>query len=151
VSSIHRAGWAELDPSTMHDLVSLRIDVFVVEQACPYRELDGRDPEPGTEHLWTADDKGPTAYLRVLTEPGGAVRVGRVCTRADARGAGLAAALLTDVLGRVDAAGPGRTVVLDAQEHLTGWYARFGFTPSGPRYQEDGIPHVPMIRGQSGG
>jgi ElaA protein len=140
--AVRRASWNDLDPRTLHDLVSLRIDVFVVEQACAYPELDGRDVEPGTEHVWTADEKGPTAYLRVLTDPDGEARVGRVCTRADARGAGLAARLLADVLARTG----DRAVVLDAQEHLAGWYARFGFAPTGPRFVEDGIPHVPMRR-----
>jgi ElaA protein len=126
----------------MHDLIQLRIDVFVVEQNCPYRELDGRDVEPETDHLWTADGSGPTAYLRVLREPDSSVKIGRVCTRADARGKGLAAVLIRSVLER---SGPG-AIVLEAQEHLTGWYGRFGFAPIGATYIEDGIPHVPMRR-----
>jgi ElaA protein len=141
--SIRHHRWDDLDAATLHDLVALRIAVFVVEQTCVYNELDGRDREPGTEHVWTADVDGPTAYVRVLTEPDGSARIGRVCTRGDARGAGLAARLLTDVLART----ADRTVVLDAQEHLTDWYTRFGFTPSGPAHVEvGGIRHVPMIR-----
>jgi len=137
---IHRARCRELDPVTLHDLIALRINVFVVEQNCPYAELDGRDVEPGTEQVWTADELGPTACLRVLADPDGSVRVGRLCTRADARGQGLAALLLNDVLSRT----AGQTVVLEAQEYLTGWYGRFGFAATGPRYLEDDIPHVPM-------
>jgi ElaA protein len=142
VTAIHRSRWRDLDPVTLHDLVALRINVFVVEQNCVYPELDGRDVEPGTEHLWTSDEQGPTAYLRVLSEPDGAARVGRVCTRADARGQGLAALLLGDLLSRL----AGGVVVLEAQEYLAGWYARFGFTATGPSYLEDGIVHVPMRR-----
>jgi ElaA protein len=139
---IHRSGWAGLDPATLHALVALRIAIFVVEQACPYQELDGRDVEPTAEHLWTADAQGPTAYLRVLSEPDGAARIGRVATRADARGQGLSRLLIEDVLDQE----AGRDVVLEAQEHLAGWYARFGFAATGPTYLEDGIPHVPMRR-----
>ena len=69
-AQVHRARFDDLDVQTFHDLVRLRVDVFVVEQRAAYAELDGRDPEPGTEHWWTADDAGPTAYLRVLAEPG---------------------------------------------------------------------------------
>ena len=141
-TAIHRSAWLELDPITLHDLIALRQAVFVIEQNCVYPDLDGRDVEPLTEHVWTADEQGPTAYLRVLTEPDGASRIGRVCTRADARGAGLAAALLVDVLNRTDR----RVVVLEAQEHLAGWYNRFGFTATGPAYLEDGISHLPMRR-----
>jgi len=138
---VRRASFAELDAATLYDLLRLRVDVFVVEQTCPYPELDGRDLEPGTEHLWIEDGRGPRAYLRVLPEPDG-VRVGRVCTRADARGAGLAARLVQEVLAR-HAAAP---MVLDAQAYLVGFYSRFGFVPSGPPFEEDGIPHVPMAR-----
>jgi ElaA protein len=140
--TVHRSRWADLDPQVLHDLVRLRVDVFVVEQACPYPELDGRDTEPGTEHVWTADDAGVSAYLRVLQEPDGVRRVGRVVTRPDVRGAGLSARLVADVVAREGAV----PLVLDAQAYLTGFYARFGFEPTGPEFLEDGIPHVPMRR-----
>ncbi len=139
---LHRSGWDDLDPRTLHDLVRLRIDVFVVEQECPYPELDGRDVEPSTEHWWTADDAGPSSYLRVLTEPDGSRRVGRVVTRRDARGAGLGGRLLDEVL-RAHGVGP---LVLDAQAHLQKYYAARGFGATGPEYLDDGIPHVPMRR-----
>jgi ElaA protein len=140
--TVHRGRWADLDPATLHDLIQLRITVFVVEQECAYPELDGRDVEPLTDHRWTMDEQGATSYLRVLAEPDGSARIGRVCTRADARGRGLSATLMDDAL-----VGAGnRTVVLEAQEYLVDWYARFGFTASGPGYLEDGIPHVPMRR-----
>jgi ElaA protein len=137
------ARFAELDGATLYALLRLRVDVFVVEQRCPYPELDGADTAPGTLHAWTADDAGPAAYLRILDEPGGSVRIGRVCTRADARGRGLAAELMREALGRVR----GRPVRLNAQTHLTGWYRRFGFVVSAPEFLEDGIPHTPMRYG----
>ncbi|UER54107.1 GNAT family N-acetyltransferase [Kineosporiaceae bacterium SCSIO 59966] len=140
---VRRAAWSELDPSTLHAIVRLRVDVFVVEQQCPYPELDGRDVEAGTEHVWIADDGLAVAsYLRVLAEPDDVRRVGRVVTHPAMRGRGLAEVLVRDVLARHDE----RPVVLDAQAHLTGWYARFGFTATGPEFLEDGIPHVPMRR-----
>jgi ElaA protein len=136
------ARFDELTARELHDLLRLRVDVFVVEQECAYPELDGRDTEPGTEHVWFADDAGPTAYLRVLAEPDGGVRIGRVVTRADVRGSGAAARLVADVLARHD----GTPAALEAQSYLVGFYARFGFAPAGPEYVEDGIPHVPMRR-----
>ena len=135
------AASGELDAPTLYALLRLRVDVFVVEQECPYPELDGRDLEPSTVHVWTADDAGPTAYLRVLDD-GDVARIGRVCTRADARGSGMAAQLMKAALARTS----GRTVVLDAQSYLAGWYARFGFVADGPEFVEDGIPHIPMHR-----
>jgi len=141
--TVHTARIADLSAPTLHDLLRLRVDVFVVEQACPYPEVDGRDVDPSTLHVWTADADGrPTAYLRVLEEPDGSARIGRVCTRVDRRGEGLAAELLRATLERMGE----RRCVLDAQAHLATWYARLGFEVSGPEFVEDGIPHVPMQR-----
>ncbi len=135
------AGFEELDPRTAYLLWQLRQDVFVVEQECPYPDLDGRDLEPGTRHLWVAEDGRPVGYLRML-EDGSGWRIGRVLVAEGHRGRGIAETLMRRAL-EVVGAGPSR---LDAQSYLTGWYARFGFEPSGPEFVEDGIPHVPMLR-----
>ncbi|MEU6023192.1 GNAT family N-acetyltransferase [Micromonospora sp. NPDC047134] len=136
------AGFADLDARTFHDLVRLRIDVFVVEQECAYPELDGRDLEPGTRHLWLARDGAVLAYLRILADPDGVARIGRVVVAPSARGAGHAGRLLAAALAEIG----DRPCVLEAQSHLVDFYARHGFTVSGPDYVEDGIPHTPMRR-----
>jgi ElaA protein len=133
----------ELTTHELHDLIRLRIDVFVVEQACPYPELDGRDVEVGTEHHWIAGERLTVAcYARTLVDPGGVVRIGRVVTAPGARGRGLAASLMGSLVDRYGDA----PLALDAQSHLAGWYAAFGFTPAGLEFVEDGIPHLPMRR-----
>ena len=63
---MREARFAELTPAELYGLLRLRVDVFVVEQNCPYPELDGRDAEPGTVHLWYADDDRLPATIRVL-------------------------------------------------------------------------------------
>ncbi|BCJ67209.1 GNAT family N-acetyltransferase [Polymorphospora rubra] len=136
------ATFADLDTRTLHDLLRLRVDVFVVEQECAYPELDGRDTEPGTRHLWLARGGAPVAYLRILADPDGVARIGRVLVAREARGDGLAGRLMTEALRVVG----DRPSVLDAQAHLAGFYARFGYTTTGPEYVEDGIPHIPMRR-----
>ena len=132
--------FVELTAAELHDLLRLRVDVFVVEQGCPYPELDGRDTEPGTRHVWIADDAGPAAYLRLLDD-GADRRIGRVATRLDARGDGLAGALVDHVLAASN--GPW---VLDAQTRLERWYAARGFVVDGTGLVVDGIPHLPMRR-----
>ncbi len=135
------ARFGELDSRTLYALLRLRVDVFVVEQACPYPELDGRDLQPDTVHLWVAGAYGaPLAYLRVLGEPDGARRISRVVTARHARGQGLATELVREA---IRLAGDAR-VTLEAQGHLEHWYARLGFERVGSDYVEDGIPHVPM-------
>ncbi|MEV1154212.1 GNAT family N-acetyltransferase [Micromonospora chokoriensis] len=141
-TDIRTAAFADLDTHTFHDLLKLRIDVFVVEQNCPYPELDGRDVEPGTRHLWLTDGGAPLAYLRILADPDGTARIGRVVVAPEARGGGHAGRLMTAALEVVG----DRPSVLDAQSHLVGFYRRHGFAVSGPEYVEDGIPHTPMRR-----
>ncbi len=142
---LYDRGFSELDATTLYALLRLRMDVFVVEQECPYPELDGRDTEPGTRHLWLgpADDPAdPRSYLRLLAEPDGTTRIGRVCTAAAARGEGLSRRLMHAALAHIG----DRPCVLDAQSHLVDFYRSFGFTSTGPEYLDEGIPHVPMRR-----
>ncbi|NJP31592.1 GNAT family N-acetyltransferase [Micromonospora thermarum] len=141
-TELRSASFADLSARTFHDLLRLRIDVFVVEQACPYPELDGRDVEPGTRHVWLEEDGVPLAYLRILADPDGVARIGRVVVAERARGGGYAGRLMTAALTEVG----DRPCALEAQSHLVAFYARHGFTVSGPEYVEDGIPHTPMRR-----
>lgn len=146
------ATFADLDAPTLYALLRLRVDVFVVEQHCPYPELDGRDTEPSTRHLWFEVDRVPVAYLRLLTDTGSAdsaesdtspmARVGRVVTAPSARGQGLAGRLVTAAVAVIGH----QPAVLDAQAQLVDFYTRYGFQPSGPEFVEDGIKHVPMRR-----
>ena len=146
-AQLHVSSFADLDTTTLYDLLRLRVDVFVVEQRCPYPELDGRDTEPGTRHLWLARDRVPVAYLRILSDPANGAgpaeqRIGRVVVAPGERGAGHAGRLMAAALEVIGA----RPAVLDAQAHLVDFYARCGFTPTGPQFLEDGIPHIPMRR-----
>ncbi len=144
--AVNAARFAELDPETLYGILRLRVDVFVVEQKCPYPELDGRDVEDGAVHLWISDKDGIVAYLRMLEEPDGAVRIGRVAVAPRARGKGLAGRLMLEAIDRVG----DRVSVLDSQTYLADFYARFGFEVIGPEFLEDGIPHVPMRRQPQG-
>lgn len=141
-SPVRDAAFAELDARTLYEILQLRVDVFVVEQRCAYRELDGRDTEPATRHLWVAADDGAVvAYLRMLDDTGGTTRIGRVVTARTHRGRGLAGRLVAHAVARVP--GP---VVADVQVHLQGWYERQGFVVTGPPFDDAGIAHVPMRR-----
>lgn len=141
----HVARAGQLDAGTLYALLRLRVAVFVVEQECAYQELDGRDLEPGTVHLWFTPDgrpDQPSAYLRILAEPDGSARIGRVCVAPGFRSSGQARALMAAALRL----GGDRPCVLEAQSYLVDFYAGYGFRPTGPEYVEDGIAHVPMAR-----
>jgi ElaA protein len=138
---LRTASFRDLDTTALYAILKLRSDVFVVEQKCYYADPDGRDIEPGTRHVWFERDGDIRAYLRILDD-GTAQRIGRVVTAPAARGAGLAGRLVAEALTIIGH----RAAVLEAQAHLAGFYAKFGFHPTGPEYLEDGIPHVPMLR-----
>lgn len=144
--SVHSGTIDELSARQLYDLLRLRVDVFIVEQGCPYAELDGLDLNTGTTHFWIAGDdpnggSDVFAVLRTLTNDGRR-QIGRVATNAAHRGRGYAATLM---LAALSALGSGE-VTLEAQAHLETWYAGFGFERVGADYVEDGIPHLPMRR-----
>jgi ElaA protein len=142
---LHREWAANLTPARLYSLLRLRVAVFVVEQKCPYPELDGRDLEPSTRHFWIGLETDPeltVACLRLLAEPGGVHRIGRVCTARPFRGQGLSRRLMAAALADVGDA----ECVLDAQVEVARLYAAFGFRRIGEEFAEDGIPHVTMRR-----
>ena len=136
------AGFDELPLRTAYDVWRLRQQVFVVEQDCPYPDLDGRDLEDPTRHLVLLDDKGAVVgTLRVLDD-GGWSRIGRVVVAPAARGRGLAAVMMDEAMALCG----DREVRLDAQTGLTAFYEGYGFVVTGPEFDEDGVMHVPMRR-----
>jgi ElaA protein len=142
VAIVRDALLADIDPVTLYRILRLRTDIFVVEQKCPYPELDGRDLEPTARQLWIERDCTVVATLRLLFDGDRVARIGRVATASSARGERLAAVLMRRALDLA----PDIDIVLDAQAYLVGWYAQFGFARAGADYLDDGIVHVPMRR-----
>lgn len=139
---IHFATVNDISVEDLYKCLKLRTDIFVVEQHCAYAELDMRDIESGTVHVWASVDDQVISYLRIMEEPGGSLWVGRVCTAYDYRGNGIARKLVQAALGRVG----DRVIDIHAQSHLVLWYESFGFKVTGPQFYEVGIPHTPMRR-----
>ncbi|SDI70760.1 ElaA protein [Pseudomonas flavescens] len=136
----------ELSKNELYAALALRTQVFVVEQNCPYLEVDGRDLEGDTCHLlgWQGDEL--VAYLRLL-DPAlndGDVVIGRVVTAARARGTGLGHGLLEQALQACSGRWPGACVYMSAQAHLQGYYGRYGFVAVTDEYLEDDIAHIGM-------
>ncbi|GAA4159616.1 GNAT family N-acetyltransferase [Gryllotalpicola daejeonensis] len=151
-SSVICKSFDELTTRELYEITKLRTDVFFVEQKVDETELDYRDLEPTTRHYWIAAEDGSVlAYLRTLwndePEHGAAhVIVGRVVTRADARGRGLASRVLAASI----ADNPGQDMLLHAQEYAQELYAKAGFEPFGEVYLEAGIRHIGMYRSAVG-
>jgi ElaA protein len=145
--------WLELDqmsPQTLYRLMAFRQSIFVVEQACPFHELDGRDTSAW--HLLGERSGHVMACLRVLPPPGGKLqgikryRIGRVAVDETERGRGLGRDMLLMAEQRIAAAKASAEIVLDAQTYLVPFYQGLGYTLNGAEFLEDGIPHVPMSK-----
>lgn len=138
--------FAELSSLQLYTIFAARQAVFVVEQNSPYLDLDGKDLD--AEHLiaWSGDEVA--AYLRLLgpgvsyDEPS----LGRIITTKIARGHGLGRELVARGLQRTYELYPRLPVHIGAQAHLEKFYGSFGFVRSSQPYEEDGIPHIEMLR-----
>lgn len=139
----HDRAFSELTVTELYAIIALRERVFVVEQNCPYLDADGLDP--ASRHLWATDANGSIhAYCRIV--PAGMkfaeISIGRVITAPEARGAGLG----TELMRRGLAACGAVPVRIGAQAHLEHFYNELGFVPASEPYDEDGIPHIEMLR-----
>lgn len=143
--------WLQLEqmsPQLLYKLLALRESIFVVEQACPYQELDGRDDSAW--HLLGQRHGHVLACLRVLLPPGSKFngshryRIGRVAVDETERGKGHGRVMLLMAEHRIAAADEGAEIVLDAQSYLLPFYQALGYTVNGAEFLEDGIPHLPM-------
>ncbi len=131
----------------LHDALALRARIFVVEQHCPYLDVDGLDRHAW--HLLGRDAGGAlAAYVRVV-DPGRKFdepSIGRVVVAECQRGLGTGHALMREALRRTDQAFPGAANRIGAQAHLQGFYGAHGYHVVGEPYLEDDIPHVDMLR-----
>lgn len=136
----------ELDLGTLHDLLALRAEVFVVEQDCVYQDIDGKDPR--SFHLFRYKADRLEGTLRILPKGIGysdAVAIGRVVTSPASRGKGIGHLMMKAAVDFIAIHYPGESIKLSAQTHLSAFYEAHGFSICGEGYLEDGIPHVPMI------
>lgn len=142
----------EMSKQELYAILAAREAVFVVEQDCPYQDVDGKDDRAVHVSGWS-EPAGLVAYARILppgvrfAEPA----IGRVLTTGEMRGGGLGRELMARAVAATQDHFPGWPIRISAQQYLEAFYREFGFeTVRGP-YPEDGIPHLEMLRpAQSG-
>jgi ElaA protein len=135
----------ELSTSELYAILQERTLVFVVEQECPYLEVDGKDLH--SYHLYREENGEVTAYARLLP-PGVSYKeasIGRVFVKSEYRGKGLAGELLKRGLDFIHNELGEMTVKIQAQEYLREFYGSFGFQAITDTYLDDGIPHIDML------
>lgn len=132
----------ELTREQLYSILKLRVDIFVVEQDCPYPELDNEDQK--SVHFFYEEGEHVISYIRVIPTQAGNMRIGRVVTDKNFRGKALSSKLMEAAMAFIHENHEFKKIMLSAQEHLQAFYAKFGFTPVSKMYLEDGIPHVDM-------
>jgi ElaA protein len=135
----------EFSAVDLYAMLKLRVDVFVIEQRCPYPELDGNDID--CLHLRLLDGEELLACARLWRPtPGHHPRIGRVAVSPNHRGKRLGDALMREAIAEVEKLYPGEPIEISAQSHLQKFYGSLGFEVISAEYLEDDIPHVDMLR-----
>ena len=133
----------ELTLDELYAILRLRADVFVVEQDCPYQDLDDKDQ--AALHLCLRDETGIQAYLRLMDRgvSHDCVSIGRVI--AVQRRKGLATQLLRRAIEAAREEFHADHIYLEAQVYAKALYEKLGFRQISGEFLEDGIPHVQML------
>jgi ElaA protein len=139
--------YSELNTNEFYDLAQLRQRVFVVEQNCPYLDLDGKDKK--SYHVIGRDGKGNVVATARILHPGinyPEVSIGRVVIAGENRGSGLGNVLMQETINFCkEEFGDDVAIRISAQSYLLGYYQNHGFVSTGKQYLEDDIPHEEMI------
>ncbi|HAT1571963.1 TPA: GNAT family N-acetyltransferase [Kluyvera cryocrescens] len=139
---------SELTVAELYALLKLRSEVFVVEQACIYLDIDGDDLLGENRHIlgWQGDTLVAYARILVSEEAVEPVTIGRVIVSPAVRGERLGYQLMERAIASCEQRWPERAIYLGAQAHLRAFYGHFGFIAVTDVYDEDGIAHVGMAR-----
>lgn len=127
-----------------HDMIQLREKVFVVEQDCPYLDVDGEDVR--TYHVLGKVDGAVVATARIFApNESNYVIIGRICNDAIMRGKGTGRELVKQSIAFCQSSWKNAPIKISAQCYLTKFYESFGFEVQGEEYLEDDIPHIGMV------
>lgn len=135
-----------LNKKQLYEILRLRAEVFVVEQNCPYQDVDGKD-DTALHVLGYIGDQ-LMAYTRIF-EAGNYfdhASIGRVVVKKEFRKHTYGQELMEFSIRAVHTQGLGEFIEISAQKYLERFYTDLGFAPTGAEYLEDGIPHLRMIR-----
>ena len=138
--------FSELNTTELYEIIKARINVFVVEQDCPYPDLDDYDQK--AIHLWAEKEGEVLAYCRIFDKgiKYNETSIGRVVTTEKARGTGFGKQLIIYALDIIENRLGTPEVRISAQDYLLKFYSGFGFQDTGKKYLEDNIPHTEMFR-----
>ena len=132
----------ELSPKELIEIFKQRVAVFVVEQNCPYQEVD--DHDYNDLHVCLIEDNNLKAYTRII-DLGDHITFGRVLVVNKYRKEGLGKEIVATTIEEIQKRFPKKNIQIQAQEYLQEFYESFGFKPISKVYLEDNIPHLDML------
>jgi ElaA protein len=138
--------FSELTPKELYSILQLRNEVFIVEQNCPYLDLDNKDLK--SWHLMGIDEDKLMAYSRLLA-PGisySESSIGRIVSSPSVRKTGMGKKLVEESINQIKNLFNTDTIRIGAQLYLKSFYESFRFVQDGEIYLEDNIPHIIMLR-----
>jgi ElaA protein len=136
----------ELSAKEIYTILQLRNEVFIVEQNCPYQDMDNKDLK--AFHLMGMQEDRLVAYSRLLA-PGisySESSIGRVVSSPSARKTGMGKQLMQESIEQIRTLFETDTIRIGAQLYLKKFYESFQFVQVGDPYLEDNIPHIHMLR-----
>ncbi|TGE15810.1 GNAT family N-acetyltransferase [Hymenobacter elongatus] len=139
--------FTNLTLAELYDLLQLRMAVFIVEQNCPFQDIDGKDAD--AYHLLGYTEQGRLAAYARLFDAGHyyeQVSIGRVAVSLDYRRYGFGKALMQQAITHCETLFGSQPIKIGAQQYLMAFYQSFGFMQLGEMYLEDDIPHIYMVR-----
>ncbi|HHL32497.1 MAG TPA: GNAT family N-acetyltransferase [Oceanospirillales bacterium] len=138
---VYLKSFAQLSKTELYAILALRVQIFCVEQNCPYQDLDGQDQDARHVFIKTAAEIG--AYARIIDENENTAHIGRVVVNERFRRKGLAKVIMNACIMTVRQ-GQAREIEVSAQSYLNDFYQELGFKNTGKYYLEDDIPHAQM-------
>ena len=148
----HCKSYQQLSADQLFAIYRARQQVFIVEQNCPYPDIDLLDKQ--CLHLFACQESTNSstepeilAYLRIIPPATQypEASFGRVLTTEAARGTGAGKALVTKALEQLALTYPSAPIKISAQYYLQKFYAGFGFDTISDIYLEDDIEHLDML------
>jgi len=143
----HCKPFSELSTDEFHHIIQLRINVFIVEQNCPYPELDGKDLN--AIHVFAKNENNEIVAVARILKPGvsySECSIGRVATSKNSRLHKVGIQLMNYTIENIYALFGKSDIRISAQEYLKNFYEKFGFKKVSDSYLEDDIPHIEMLR-----
>ena len=146
MTSFYSKNFQALTTEELYKILAIRAEVFVVEQNCPYQDVDGKDLH--SIHILGYHNDELVAYARVLEQGisyNDYASIGRIVTSPSIRGKNHGHELVDYAIKICQKNYPGQPIKISAQAHLEKFYNTHSFKTTGEAYLEDDIPHIGMV------